>query len=283
MAGREFQIVVIRPKGFIYAESWREAIDATRFGLAELGINAVLVQNGVQPGPTPIIFGAHHLDPGMEDLLPADTIIYNLEQLLPGYPCHVPRYLDLLRRFRVWDFHARNVEWLHREGVSHSATHVPVGYMPQLSNIASAGEDVDVLFYGLLTERRQAVIKALVARGLNVMALRGVFGVERDKWIARAKVVLNMHQQADGYFEALRVMHLMANGKAVVSECNDETEIDARLLPGIRAVTYDQLVDACEALVGDVDARRSLAAKALHAVKNPKFRMSFIMRQQLLG
>jgi hypothetical protein len=283
MAASKYQIVVISPDDFIYIESWREAIDAMRFGFAELGMEVPVVENRFEPGATPIVFGAHHLDAGMEERLPPGTILYNLEQLLPGYPWHRPHYLALLGRFTVWDFHLRNVEQLRREGINAAARHVPIGYVPQMASVAPATENVDVLFYGVLTERRQSVVKELMARELKVVALRGVFGRERDEWIARAKVVVNLHQQADGYFEALRVLHLMANGKAVVTECDDAEEIDSRLLPGLRTVAYEGLVDACESLARNADQRRALAASALAAVRRSELRMSTILRGVLLG
>ena len=281
MSGTQYQIVVVRPENFIYVESWREAIDALRIGFEEIGMVAPVVENRIAPGAIPIVFGAHHLTPEMEDKLPANTIIYNLEQLLPGYPWHSPRYLALLSRFSVWDFHQRNIEQLRCEGLNFSARHVPVGYVPQMSSIVPGTEDVDVLFYGLLTERRQAVLKKLAAHGLNVIALRGVFGAERDAWIARSKVVINLHQKATGYFEALRVLHLMANRKAVVTECAAPGEIDHRLLPGLCAVPYDQLADACLQLVQDEQRRCSLAEAALYAARHPELRMSTILRTAL--
>jgi hypothetical protein len=263
MAASKYQIVVISPDDFIYIESWREAIDAMRFGFAELGMEVPVVENRFEPGATPIVFGAHHLDAGMEERLPPGTILYNLEQLLPGYPWHRPHYLALLGRFTVWDFHLRNVEQLRREGINAAARHVPIGYVPQMASVAPATENVDVLFYGVLTERRQSVVKELMAREL--------------------KVVVNLHQQADGYFEALRVLHLMANGKAVVTECDDAEEIDSRLLPGLRTVAYEGLVDACESLARNADQRRALAASALAAVRRSELRMSTILRGVLLG
>ena len=56
--------------------------------------------------------------------------------------------------------------------------------------------------------------------GINVKALFGVYGRERDKLIARSKIVLNMHHYSSQIFEIVRVFYLLTNRKAVVAECN---------------------------------------------------------------
>ena len=82
---RGMQIVNVRPARFVFAESWREAIDALHYGFAELGIDVPVRENYFRPDATSIVFGAHHLSEGEESKLPADAILYNFEQLRQGY------------------------------------------------------------------------------------------------------------------------------------------------------------------------------------------------------
>jgi len=271
------QIVIVRPPDFIHTESWREAIEAMHHGLAELGVDAPIRENRIEPGATTILFGAHHLVAGQEANLPPDTILYNLEQLLPGYPWYQKRYLELLQRLQVWDFSSRNVEHLRATGINPSAIHVPVGYVPQLSRIPPADEDVDVLFFGLMSARRKAALDALAAQGLKVVVLNGVFGEERDRWIARARVVLNLRYTEGGLFESLRVLYLLANRKAVVSEI-DHGEIPEELRAGMLMTSYEGLVNACTELVHDPARRAALAEAGFRAASSPQRRMSAILR-----
>ena len=90
---------------------------------------------------------------------------------------------------------------------------------------------------------------------MHVRCLYGVYGAERDRAIAEAKVVLNVHFYEDSIHEIVRTSHLLANGKAVVCECNPDTEIDEDIRRAVVAKPYGELVEACIALVGD-DARR---------------------------
>jgi hypothetical protein len=216
--------------------------------------NQPLVGEGIN-----IVFGAHLVAPTVT--FPANTIIVNLEQMRGGLLVQ-PHYIELLRRHLVLDYSARNVERI-REMTGNAHVHVfKIGTMSALTRIAPAPQqDVDVLFYGSLNERRRAILDALAARGLVVKALSGIYGAERDAWIARSKLVLNVHFYEDKIHEIVRTSYLLANRKAVVSECDADTEIDADVRDSLAAVPYDKLVGTCVALARN-DARRHALEQA---------------------
>jgi hypothetical protein len=194
-------------------------------------------------------------------LVPGGTIIYNLEQADPASPVWTPAYLNLLSRMEVWDYSLRNIAGLTSMGVT-GIKHVPVGYVAELTRIAPAREeDIDVLFYGCINDRRSKVLKELVDMGLNVKAVFGVYGASRDALIARSKVVLNLHYYDTAIFEIVRVSYLLANSKAVVAECHSGTEMDADLQDAVSCVPYQELAPVCRELVGDEGKRRRLAAR----------------------
>ena len=263
-----FQLVLIKPEGFDFVESFREVMEVLQEGLTTLGHTVKTCTNQIEPNAWPVIFGAHHLDAESVYRLPARSIIYNLEQLVPGYPWFSEAYLQLLARFQVWDYASQNVDYLRSTGRSLAVVHLPFAYSPCLSRIPPVtDEDVDVLFFGVHTERRMSVLQAMAERGLNVVCLRDVWGAERDAWIARAKVVVTIRQTDGGTFENVRVIFLLANAKAVVSELLLDEQLPAPLQGALCAVPYDDLVDACERLVADADARTILRHNAKLAIK----------------
>lgn len=124
-----------------------------------------------------------------------------------------------------------------------------------------------MLFYGTIGPRRAAILDALQACGLNVgIVSGGIYGAERDAFIARAKVVLNLHHYASHIFEVVRAFYLMTNGKAIVGEVSPTTSVDPDYATGFRAAPYDGLVDACVQLVHDTAQRRQLEAAALDTI-----------------
>jgi hypothetical protein len=115
----------------------------------------------------------------------------------------------------VWDHTLRNIEKWKAMNRLHAPSHVPLGYVPELSRIkASQAQDIDVLFYGSLNERRTAILNALKNAGLKVHTVFGVYGEQRDESIARCKVVLNIHFYETRVFEFVRIAYLLANSKA---------------------------------------------------------------------
>jgi hypothetical protein len=172
------------------------------------------------------------------------------------------KLLTLGLRFEVWDYSRRNMEILRGEGFKGTLNHAPVGFVEELSRIPKAPvQDIDVLFYGSVNERRLRSLDGLRAQGLKVEAVFGVYGAERDALIARAKVVLNMHYYDSSIFEIVRVSYLLANRKAVVAECHPGTEIEPELREAVRAVPYEGLVEACLDLVRNDGARAALEAR----------------------
>jgi hypothetical protein len=249
------RIVTAQPAGYPHSGAFQEYAFGLLAAFAALGAQVDAAENEFLAGDgVNVVLGAHLFAPGT--VLPSNTVIVNLEQMRAGWAAQKPHYVEMLRQHPVLDYSPSNVERI-RELTGNAHVHVLTpGYVPQLTCIPTAPkQDVDVLFYGLLNERRHKILEALRAAGLVVQHLRGVYGAERDEWIARSKVVLNVHFYDDKIHEVIRTSWLLANRKAVVSECEPDTEIADDLRAAIVAVPYDDLVQTCIALAGD-DARR---------------------------
>ena len=255
-APQPVDIVVVQPEEFPDNGVFVEIADTLVHGFRALSCDATLQPNQIRFGVPIVMLAAHLLTAEKAQCLPAGTIVYNLEQIRPGAWAANPVYFDLLRRHTVWDYDASNAAAI-RHAVGHrDVHHVPIGYVPQLTRIAPAPvQDIDVLFYGSITPRREALLQALAASGLAVYAAFRVYGSERDDLIARAKVVLSLHAHDNWGFEIVRISYLLANRKAVVCEADSAFDIEADLRDAVAGVPYAQLVETCQALVHDDAAR----------------------------
>ncbi len=243
---------------------FREIAEALHHALLALGHDSVLTNRLDLDERRTIVLGANHLiHYGLE--VPKNPIFYNLEQLGDDSPwMAMPEFIDLFRRYPTWDYSQANIERLAALGLPRP-TYVPIGYVPELTRIAPAPEDIDVLFYGMLSERRYAVLRDLHDRGLRVKWLSGALGASRDAWIARSKIVLNVHYWEAKIFEIARVSYLLANRRAVVSESGADPTLERGLESGVAFADYDELVDRCVELLGDERARRELAERGYQA------------------
>ncbi|HUD12001.1 MAG TPA: hypothetical protein VMS08_06325 [Candidatus Saccharimonadia bacterium] len=225
----KLHILTVRPEGYVHALGLAEFAETVYYGLLHLGHEATL--GSEHQSCHNIVIGGH-----LAENLPSNCIIYNSEQV--GGPWFTEKYIALLKTHEVWDYSSQNVERLRALGIE--ARHVPIGYVKELERIKPAEvQDIDVLFYGSLNERRAKILEELKAKDLNVVHLFGVYGEERDSYIARAKVVLNMHFYDPGVFEIVRCSYLFTNGKAVVSEQSLDSV----------GVSYSMLVNECQKLV----------------------------------
>lgn len=262
MPATHCQIVMIKPDGNVHAEAFQEVAETLLYALRHMDVPAQIAANEVDGAAVNIILGWHLLDEEALDQLPEQTVLYNLEQLDEQNRPMLSRLLALGSRFEVWDYSRRNMEILRGAGFTGTLNHAPVGFVEELSRIPKPGvQDIDVLFYGSVNERRSRILEGLRAQGLEVKVVFGVYGAERDALIARAKVILNLHYYDSSIFEIVRVSYLLANQKAVVAEYHPGTDIDPELREAVRAVPYEGLIETCQSLVFDEGARAELEAR----------------------
>ncbi|MEB3072029.1 glycosyltransferase family protein [[Mycobacterium] vasticus] len=253
-----FAVAIVSPPNFQHSRAFDEVAEGLHHALLALGHDSVLTDRLDLDERRTIVLGGNILiRRSMKP--PKNPIFYNLEQLGEDLPsATLPAFYDLFRRYPTWDYSQANIEYLAGLGLPRPI-HVPIGYVPELTRITPAPEDIDVLFYGAPYERRYAVLKDLHDRGLRVKWLSGVYGASRDAWIARSKIVLNMHYWDAKIFEIARVSYLLANKRAVVSERGDDPALEHELKSGVAFADYDDLVDRCVELLADERARRELA------------------------
>jgi len=235
-------VCIVSPPGYVHSEAFREVAQTLESAARSLGHDAIVTDRADLPGRRAIVLGsnllARHPIP-----LPTDSVLYNLEQAGPG-PWFEPAALEILRRFRVWDYSEHNAANLVALGVPRPRV-VPVGFVPELARIESLPEEIDVLFYGSLNERRQAVLDELTAAGARVESVFGVYGKERDRLIARSRMVLNVHFFEAKVFEIVRVSYLLANGRAVVCERGASPEEEAPFEEGVAFADHAHLARTC--------------------------------------
>jgi len=251
-------------EGFHDTRAFDEIAILFREAFKGLGSEASITVNEFSDRGSNLVVGASVIDRiavAKQPVLLGNSIILNLEQVHPASPWMTPFYTKLLRSFPIWDYNQRNIDRLKSHSGVNTASLVRIGYLPSMrQNAPAAAEDVDVLFYGKLSTRRQHILNLMKGCGLNVVSLENVYGAERDAWIARSKIVLNVHYyDFGGIAEIVRLSYPLSNEKAVVSECSEETDMDGHLRQCVMAVPYDDLVRASMYLVCNEGTRKSLA------------------------
>lgn len=262
-----YNICLVQPNGYIHSAAFVELAELVGHGLRDLGHAAVINVNHTFVDARNIVIGCHLLDPSYIPKIPKDSVIINTEQVAADDTAWNSTIFKWVSSFETWDYSDRNLSKLNEIGAKNPKL-LRLGYHPELARIPkAAAQDIDVLFYGSINERRKKVIDSLKATGLNVQTVFGVYGDERDKLISRSKVVLNLHFYNSQIFEVVRVFYLMTNAKAVVGEAGPNTSIDEAYARGIHIGDYDGLVQACVSVAANDDMRRALEEQALAAIQ----------------
>ena len=226
MTNRNLNIVhiVINEHGSIFAD----LIDLLTDSLQQAGYEVTHSKNKMITDRLNIIVG-HTFVLRQEDFIAirntgASYIVLQMEALdeLHGFKQNIPDYMDFLKTCRqIWDYSPTNVKYLVEHGCS-DVKQIPIGYSARLERITHADtKDIDIFFYGSITPRREHILQQFKDRGVKIIGVFRAYGPERDKMIARSKIVLNLHQFDLPHLEEVRIAYLLNNRCFVLSEMSD--------------------------------------------------------------
>ena len=251
-----FNICVVRVDGDRHYRVFDELAESIHFSLIECNVSSQWGYNQIDYARHNIVLGLHLLSQNQFELLPEPCFLVNTEQMASVRESWRELILSYFQgnHHRV-DYSTSNVDWFISRGFSNVRL-LRLGYQSELHRLVMRDRpDVDVLFYGTLNERRQRILHEMREQGLVVESLYGVYGEDRDKFISRAKIVLNLHFYDAQILEVVRLFYLEINRILVLTERNPETRSDHEIGENCIAVPYLQLVGMAVRLCGD-DALR---------------------------
>ena len=267
----KFNLVRIVPdNGFdVHAQVFHEIEAAMFFSLQKLGYDVTNSTNDFAPDRRNIVFGMHHcpVDVVRHDI-PKNTIVYSLEQMRDQPECM--RWCRKYRGLEVWDYSTRNVEVLQKAGVE-NIKHCKVGYVPEISYFERnkpQERDIDILAYLSPSQRRVHIMDQFAKNpNINFVHIQSTYGDERDEYIKRAKLVINLHNHDNEIFEIIRVSHLIQNKVPVLCERNDTTDFPDYMEGTVFTSTYNRFVDTAYKLLKKPEELDAQAEKGLEIFK----------------
>ncbi len=268
----QYRIVLIVPTGYVHAHCFTEIAFLLKNSLQDLGNPCDIAINEFAKDRTNVVLG-YHLLAAANYIPPFRYIPYQFEQLSAAEGVFSDKVKALLEGGAVvWDYSPENIAFLAGHGIA--ARHLPVGYHPALEMIPKdIPKDIDVLFFGSMAERRKKILDALDGSGAKVKSLFGVYGKQRDSFIARAKIVLNIHFYSSKIFEAVRTSYLFNNARCVVSEASD---VYAYPAVSAKLVDYENLPEACLELL-----RKDGETEELGEKNYEEFRKNYVMKEMV--
>jgi hypothetical protein len=276
----KYNICTVRPSGYVHSHAFDELESLIAAGISDLGFSVSRHANQLDPNAKNIIIGCHLLTPQSLDIVPRDSVIINTEQLSDEIGLWNQNLIFWLRHFEAWDYNYKNIEYISGAGLKRPKF-LRLGYHECLESICSDfAPDIDVLFYGSINSRRRKILEDLLKLGVNLKVLYGVYGKDRDHWVSRSKIVLNIHCYKTHILEVVRCFYLMINKKAVVCEVNDTTVVDPAFQGSITGAPYDEIVNTCIKLLSNDNLRKRSEEEAYKNIK--RLHQKNIMKELLL-
>lgn len=175
------------------------------------------------------------LTPQLVPLYPKYFIAYQVEQwgaewmsrpwgLLKDHE-QVSPYAEVFEAaVEVWDYNRWNIEHFEYPiGFNRNRVkYVPFAWFPSNKLPATDARDIDVLFFGAMNQKREAMLSGIGAIGVNITIVTAD-EAELDAFVLRAKIVLNLHFY-NGLLETSRVMHAISLKALVISEPTTDLE-----------------------------------------------------------
>lgn len=261
---------IVPDNGFyIHSQVFHEIEAAMFFTLQRMGYEVTNSVNEFKTGARNIVFGMHHcpVDVVRHDI-PKDTIIYSLEQMRDSPECI--RWCRKYRGLEVWDYSMRNTDVLRKAGVE-NIKHCKIGYVPEITYFErnKPGErDIDILAYMSPSPRRTVVMDIFEKDPkINFVAINSVYGDDRDEYIKRAKLVINLHNHDNQIFEMVRVSHLIQNKVPVLCERNSYTDFPEYMEGTVFTAPYEQFISKAYEIIRNPNELDAQAEKGLEIFK----------------
>lgn len=251
----DFNIAFMGPEGLYHLR--RDFILALKYGLEDLGHRVGVGGQRLDPDRFNLVIGAYFL-PSEKILAMARSGLriahVNTEVIADDMLNYNPDKVDFLGAYLpamqagqfVWDVIMDNMAEHERYGSR--AHYLRWGWHPKLEDIQHAPDkDLDFYFFGMLSGRRREILNALAARGLRGYADHTCPYFQRNDFIARAKVQLNIVQEEIySHVNSFRICYLANNRCAIVSERENDP---AGYLDPVRIASKDNLPEVVEELV----------------------------------
>lgn len=166
-------------------------------------------------------------------------ISYQLEPLTNGHWHSKEKIIQNIHGAdEVWDFDLENINILKEHGIN--AKYKPFLYTESLKRVVNCeNPDIDILFYGTLTKERLEILRIL-SDFFNIVIIRSVTGKKLDEFIARSKIILDLHTNDGGRQKQSRIFYALINNKCVLSEKSNSNhfkdliiEVDSSQMIGV--------------------------------------------------
>lgn len=268
----KINIVLVNPTDLGHESIYDEVVTFFYYSIKELGHNVTKSINTFEKDSLNLVVANQYLS-FIPQLAQFKYIIIQLERLSFeggwfGFEHLKPKFftdfLPLLQNAeQIWDYSKENINFLKDYNLKPYL--IPFGFCDKLQTFTPVeNKDIDVIFYGVPTPRRDKLTNEL-KKYCNFHYFYGLYGLERDKLIARSKILISIHaQDPPKTLEQVRLFYPMHNNCFVISEDTSWNPYSSYLI----TYPYDKLIDGILEWLKKDNERDIHAKNSLQGLKN---------------
>lgn len=262
------------PRPFVFtdiASSWRDVLRLS-------GVQSDHLVNLHDPNAYSIVLGAPKaIAKFIQDKDVNKIAIANFEQLGSASLLVTHDYLTWLKDKIVLDYHSSNIDYLiHVNGPSQRALELPLtpGVSMALTSDDLSHKTMDVLFFGTMNPRRNALIKQLQECNLKVECVSGAYGQELAPALARSRMVVHAHFYDTALFPIARMLRPIASAMPIVCENSIFSTHADWSQSGVLFARFEDLAAKCLDVINDplhqlISIQKTLSFNASIDLKRP--------------
>jgi hypothetical protein len=180
-----------------------------------------------------------------------NIILYQLEQLVHGSYWLTDASISRLKYADcIWDYDIDNIDFIKTQlKITKNVFFRPMLFSNNVKIDLNQERDIDILFYGGISDRRKAVLTEIQRKLFNtkITFMHNVWGQELKDLISRSKIILNIHCFEYNRQEQVRIFPLVCSGCCVVSEYSDRNYFG----DSIFNVPDSEIADMCNYLLSN--------------------------------
>jgi hypothetical protein len=173
--------------------------------------------------------------------MPKRYIHYQLEQLKSTF-FNDKRLQQLKNAEQIWEFSIVNSIKYSNLIETNKINFMPVPFTQLYEDKIYNFEDCeyDIFFFGSLNERRYNILKALNTK-YKLFFKSNIFEKERDEYIKKSKIILNLHYYDFASLETPRINEILQYNKLILSENTKNTNIFINDIYNSLIINFDEI------------------------------------------
>lgn len=168
-------------------------------------------------------------------------IVYNLENYWESF-LKLKNYRTFIENAdEVWDYDEENIK-----NLSSIRNDIKLHLLKPFIKINEQEKEYDVLFYGMLTERRKHLLNMLINDNINVKIIDNLYGDDLNEYIAKSKCLINIHKYEKCLQEQARLIRCV-NNITIFSEKSPNNYMN------VNEYAYNELVPAIKTYLSNYE------------------------------